>query len=105
VALEESRRRNQDRARPGLEGDASILHHGVPDVVMRGDHGVDDFRWVLERGNGRTVEVTTDNGSFTIPAAVFDERISCVCRWSLVDGPWSMPPSVSFLDISPHPKR
>ena len=74
VTPEESRRRNLDRARPGLEGDASILHHGVPDVVMRGDYGVDDFHWLLEHGGGRAIEVTTGDDRFTIPAAVFDNR-------------------------------
>jgi hypothetical protein len=75
VTPEESRRRNQDRARPGLTGDASILHHGVPEVVMRGDYGVDDFHWLLEHGSGDAIEVTTENGVHAIPAAVFDNRI------------------------------
>ena len=75
VTPEESRRRNEDRARPGLEGDASILHHGVPDVVMRGDYGVDDFLWLMEQGGGNAIEVTREDGTFTIPAAVFDNRI------------------------------
>jgi hypothetical protein len=74
VTPEESRRRNLDRARPGLEGDASILHHGVPDVVMRGDYGVDDFHWLLEHGGGHAIEVTTEDDAFTIPATVFDNR-------------------------------
>jgi hypothetical protein len=75
VTPEESQRRNEDRARPGLEGDASILHHGVPDVVMRGDYGVDDFRWLMEQGGGSAIKVTTEDVMFTIPAAVFDNRI------------------------------
>ncbi|MEN8237665.1 MAG: hypothetical protein ABFR53_00550 [Actinomycetota bacterium] len=75
VTPDESRRRNRDRAVPGLEGDASILHHGVPDVVMRGDYGVDDFQWLLERGGGHAIEVETGEATFTIPAAVFDNRI------------------------------
>jgi len=75
VTPEESRRRNLDRAVPGLEGDASILHHGVPEVVMRGDYGVDDFLWLMERGGGRSIGVETDDGTFAIPAAVFDNRV------------------------------
>jgi hypothetical protein len=75
VTPHESRRRNEDRAVPGLEGDASILHHGVPEVVMRGDYGVDDFLWLMERGGGAAVDVEADTGVFTIPAAIFDNRV------------------------------
>jgi hypothetical protein len=75
VTPEESRRRNDDRAIPGLEGDASILHHGVPEVVMRGDYGVDDFLWLLDSGVANTIDVEAGNGNFCIPAAVFDNRV------------------------------
>jgi hypothetical protein len=75
VTPQESRRRNDDRAIPGLEGDASILHHGVPEVVMRGDYGVDDFLWLMERGGGNAIDVEAGSGVFTIPAAVFDNRV------------------------------
>jgi hypothetical protein len=75
VTPEESRRRNEDRAKPGLEGDASILHHGVPDVVMRGDYGVDDFLWLMGQGDEDAIEITSEGGSFSIPAAVFDNRV------------------------------
>ena len=74
VTPEESRRRNLDRAAPGIEGDASILHHGVPDTVMRGDYGVDDFLWLMELGGGHAIEVEVEDATFTIPAAVFDNR-------------------------------
>jgi hypothetical protein len=74
VTPEESRRRNVERARPGLDGDASILHHGVPEVVMRGDYGVDDFPWMLEQGGGDAIEVVRADGTDRIPAAVFDNR-------------------------------
>ncbi len=74
VTPEESRRRNLDRAIPGIEGDASILHHGVPETMMRRDYGVDDFLWLMERGGGHAVEVDTEDGMFAIPAAVFDNR-------------------------------
>jgi hypothetical protein len=75
VTPEESRRRNEDRAVPGLEGDASILHHGVPEVVMRGDYGVDDFLWLMERSGGHAIEVEAEDRTFVIPATVFDNRV------------------------------
>jgi hypothetical protein len=75
VTPEESRRRNDDRAMPGLEGDASILHHGVPEIVMRGDYGVDDFLWLLDTGGGDAIDVVTQDGIFSVPAAVFDNRV------------------------------
>jgi len=74
VTPEESRRRNVERAKPGPDGDASILHHGVPEVVMRGDYGVDDFPWLLHQGGGDAIEVMRAHGTARIPAAVFDNR-------------------------------
>lgn len=67
----ESRRRNAERARPGLEGDASILFHGVPEEVMLRDYGTDDLIWLTEQGGGGSIEV----GGHTIPVAVFDNRV------------------------------
>lgn len=75
VTPEESRRRNRERAQPGRAGDASILHHGVPEAVMLGDYGSDDLPWLIEQGGGDAVEVRAAAGSTTIPAAVFDNRI------------------------------
>ena len=77
VTPEESRRRNVDRAVPGIEGDASILHHGVPEVVMRGNYGVDDFLWLMERGDGHAINIEADSAMFEVPAAVFDNRVDC----------------------------
>lgn len=74
VSPEESRRRNVERARPGIEGDASILHHGVPEAVMRENYGTDDFVWLRERGRG-AIDVDVDGDVFRLPAAVFDNRI------------------------------
>ncbi len=75
VTPEESRRRNRDRARPGPEGDASILHHGVPEVVMRGDYGMDDMAWMLESsGRPGVVAVEARGEHFEIPTARFDNR-------------------------------
>jgi len=76
VTPEESRRRNRERARPGIEGDASILHHGVPEPVLRHDYGVDDLMWLRDQGGGTHLAVTTTSGErHNLPVAVFDNRV------------------------------
>ena len=70
----ESRRRNEERSRPGRDGDASILHHGVPEAVMRGDYGSDDLIHLLEAGGGHAIEVRHGGGRHRIPTSVFDNR-------------------------------
>ncbi len=75
VTPEESRRRNRERARPGPQGDASILHHGVPERVMSEDYGTDDMSWLLR--NARipgTLTVPGPGRVFDVPAVVFDNR-------------------------------
>jgi hypothetical protein len=75
VTPSQSRRRNRERARPGPEGDASILQHGVPEVVMRGDYGMDDLGWLLETsGRPGVVAVEAWGERFEIPTARFDNR-------------------------------
>lgn len=75
VTPEESRRRNIERAHPGIEGDASILHHGVPEMVMRGDYGTDDLLWLIEQSDRPgTIRVETATEVFHLPVAVFDNR-------------------------------
>lgn len=74
VTPEESRRRNEERARPGRTGDASILHHGVPEAVMLGDYGSDDMPWLIEQGGGGGVRVGGRGSEVRIPVAVFDNR-------------------------------
>ena len=72
----ESRRRNRERARRGLEGDASILHHGVPESVMRDEYGTDDISWLMETSDRPgTVLVETDARLFHLPVVRFDNRI------------------------------
>jgi hypothetical protein len=71
VEPEESRRRNRERARPGREGDASILHHGVPESVMFGDYGTDDVAWLESRARRPG---TIPIGDHDIPFARFDNR-------------------------------
>lgn len=75
VTPEESRRKNDERAKPGPEGDASILHHGVPIAVMLGDYGTDDMGWLIEQsGRPSTVRVETRGSVFHMPVARFDNR-------------------------------
>ncbi len=74
VTPEESRRKNAARARP--DGQGSILHHGVPVEVMRGDYGCDDMDW-LERTARRpgTITVEAHGRVFDLPFARFDNRV------------------------------
>jgi hypothetical protein len=74
VTPEESRRRNEERARPGREGDASILHHGVPEAVMLGEYGTDDLPWLIEQSKGDAVRIGTGDTETMIPTTVFDNR-------------------------------
>jgi len=75
VTPEESRRRNQERAVPGRDGDASILHHGVPEAVMRGDYGMDDIDYLAEISpEPGTIAVRSETGLHLLPFARFDNR-------------------------------
>ena len=75
VTPEESRRKNRERARPGPNGDASILHHGVPDQVMHAEYGTDDMAWLIEHSaRPGTVEVRAHGDRFFLPVARFDNR-------------------------------
>lgn len=76
VTPEESRRKNRERARPGRDGDASILHHGVPETVMLQDYGCDDLQWLLDHSERPdTVRVETRGKTFDLPTARFDNRV------------------------------
>ena len=75
VTPEESRRKNDERAKPGREGDASILHHGVPISVMLGEYGTDDMAHLMETsGRDGTVKVETRGKTFYLPVSRFDNR-------------------------------
>lgn len=75
VEPEESRRRNRERTRPGPDGDASILHHGVPEAVMLKDYGTDDMAW-LEADSPVPGTIAIPTGALTtlIPVSRFDNR-------------------------------
>lgn len=73
VTPQQSRAKNQERARPDADG--SILFHGVPEHVMRNDYGCDDLEWLLERSDRPgTVRLESRGRTFHIPAARFDNR-------------------------------
>ena len=75
VTPEESRRRNVERTQPGIGGDASILHHGVPETVMRQDYGTDDMMWLVEQSDRPgTIRVEAHGTAYHLPVAVFDNR-------------------------------
>lgn len=76
VTPEESRKRNRERAVPGPDGNASILHHGVPEAVMRNDYGTDDIEW-LEDVSPVPGTISVDRGDLgrhRLPIARFDNR-------------------------------
>ncbi|MBI4822263.1 MAG: hypothetical protein HY791_38745 [Deltaproteobacteria bacterium] len=74
VTPEESRRKNAARADPNDPG--SILHHSVPEYVMRKDYGVDDMDW-LESSSEKAgcVTVKAHGRKFHLPIARFDNRV------------------------------
>ena len=75
VTPEESRRKNDARARPGLEGDASILHHGVPEAVMMGDYGTDDMSYLVENSDrADCLRIEARGRHWYLPVARFDNR-------------------------------
>jgi hypothetical protein len=83
VTPEESRRKNDARADPDDPG--SILNHGVPIAVMRGDYGCDDLGWLIDRSDRPgTVRLEAHGRTWHLPVARFDNRVD---RTTFVRGP------------------
>lgn len=73
VTPEESRRKNEERARPNASGD--ILFHGVPLEVMLRAYGCDDINYLIEKSDKPgLVKVETATRTFYVPIAKFDNR-------------------------------
>jgi hypothetical protein len=74
VTPEESRRKNVARTDPNDPG--SILHHGVPESVMRGDYGCDDIEWLLGRSDRPdTIRLEAHGRTWYLPLGRFDNRV------------------------------
>lgn len=73
VTPEESRRKNQERARPGE--DKSILFHETPMSVMLQDYGCDDMLELMEKSDREnTLKIVKSDKTFYVPIARFDNR-------------------------------
>lgn len=90
VTPEESRRKNRERARPGREGEASILHHGVPEEVMLREYALDDVEHLIATGpRPGTVRIEARGRSFVVPIARFDNRVDRTSFLRDEPGTWS----------------
>ncbi len=75
VTPADSRRRNEERAKPGEDG--SILHHGVPEPVLRSCYGMDDMGWLIDHSEqSGTITVRVHESKFHLPVACFDNSRS-----------------------------
>ena len=96
VTPEESRRKNLARANPDDPG--SILHHSAPDTVMRNDYGCDDMAYLIETSDREgCITINTDDGSFHLPVARFDNRVDTTSFVRDEPADWN-PADVEVLD-------
>ncbi|MFH1729505.1 MAG: hypothetical protein ABIA04_13935 [Pseudomonadota bacterium] len=86
VTPEESRKKNQERAKPDAQG--SILHHCVPSEVMLGEYGCDDMDYLISLSDKpntvkyeRPVLISNETGNakyemktWYLPVGKFDNR-------------------------------
>lgn len=73
VTPEDSRRKNAERG--AAAGADAILHHVVPDDVMRQDYGCDDIDWLLSISETPDrIRVPSREGTSSIPLVRFDNR-------------------------------
>jgi hypothetical protein len=96
VTPEQSRKKNTERAKPGADG--SILFHGVPEAVMRGDYGCDDMEHLLARSDvPGTVRVESRGRVFHLSAARFDNREDLTTFLRADPGLWEASPDLERL--------
>lgn len=73
VTPEDSRRKNEERAKPNASGD--ILFHGVPIEVMLRAYGCDDIDYLIKSSDKPGfVKVQTAGSVVYVPIAKFDNR-------------------------------
>ncbi len=74
VTPEESRRKNDARYDPTQPG--SSLFHKAPDVVMYGDYGCDDIKWLCKNAQKKnTIPIQAHGRTWHLPFARFDNRV------------------------------
>ena len=74
VEPEEAKRKNRARSNPDDPG--SILHHGVPEEVMRVDYGCDDIAHLVATSEKKgAITIATRGRKFHLPVGRVDNRV------------------------------